>query len=456
MLTILPSFLSSQVILISTRQSLLLDCCELLKSLLFPFELCAPYVPRLTQPFMSCLEFPGATFVGIHDDKTETRSLANYVRDDVPEDSIIVELDSGEITCDGNRYEVLKAAYQIIPSEPRTMLIKEVEALCQDAGLVPGQEPLDCGVDAAIDSTVPPNVTEALRRKSMVHKPPLDDRGIRDCFLRFFCSILGGYERNLVVPDADYLTSGNDWFDSSKFLSASSGNARPFLSTLVETQLFQSFIQRRTEASDVHCMFFDECLIDFYSSTEPYGRLNAAPPTEDMPRLAYDLLVDQCCTERDQVVDDGDSSIFARSDLFEKSIFAGGDSETQATSGYAESTISDTSSLDRDGGSIAVNSTGDLVTMPSTAHLLNEKFNYCANSSPSFPTRFDDALFLPREPDSLATELSEVPPPILIRSDREREESTRVCNSTVSRSGPQKQHRCLWQLAKFMVSYARS
>jgi hypothetical protein len=91
-----------QVILTSTRQTLLLDCCELFKSLLFPFELCAPYVPHLTEPFMSCLEFPGATFVGIHDDG-DSSGLANTVRQNIPEDSIIVELDSGEIKSDGNR-----------------------------------------------------------------------------------------------------------------------------------------------------------------------------------------------------------------------------------------------------------------------------------------------------------------------------------------------------------------
>lgn len=89
-----------QVILISTRQCLVLDCCELLKSLLFPFDLCAPYVPHLTSPFMSVLEFPGAIFVGIHDDAD---GLASTVRESIPEDSIVVELDSGEIKCDGNR-----------------------------------------------------------------------------------------------------------------------------------------------------------------------------------------------------------------------------------------------------------------------------------------------------------------------------------------------------------------
>ena len=47
--------LERKVIIMSAHPSLVSDACELLRSLLFPFELCAPYVPRLTQPFMSCL-----------------------------------------------------------------------------------------------------------------------------------------------------------------------------------------------------------------------------------------------------------------------------------------------------------------------------------------------------------------------------------------------------------------
>jgi len=85
----------------SAYPSLVLDACELLRALLFPFELCAPYVPRLTQPFMSCLEFPGAIFVGIHDDGSPD-GLATNVRENVPEDTIIVDLDTGEVQGDSN------------------------------------------------------------------------------------------------------------------------------------------------------------------------------------------------------------------------------------------------------------------------------------------------------------------------------------------------------------------
>lgn len=86
----------------STYPSLVSDVCEILRSLLFPFELCAPYVPRLTSPFMSCLQFPGAIFVGIHDDGNPD-GLAATVRENIPEDTFIVDLDTGDIDCNGNR-----------------------------------------------------------------------------------------------------------------------------------------------------------------------------------------------------------------------------------------------------------------------------------------------------------------------------------------------------------------
>jgi len=454
--TIVLGFLAleKKVILMSRRQSLVLDCCELLKSLLFPFDLCAPYVPHLTQAFMSCLDFPGAIFVGIYDDEQEN-GLARIVRANIPEDSIIVELDSGEIHCDGNRYETLKAAYQIIPTEPRSSLIKEVEALCKDAGIIPGQEALDVGLESAIDSMVP-STAEPPNNGVNPHDP-LDDRAIRDCFLRFFCSILGGYERFLLVPDADYLISGNDWFDCSKFLSTVSPERTPFVHSLVETQIFQSFIQRRTESSDVRCQLFDECLAEYHASVVPYGRLGVESGSQAGDRSddefngsTYHLLVDQCATEPDLLLDDDDCSYWARSDANEKWFIHDDDAATQASSGCAESAAN--SSYDAE-TPFAVNSSGDLVTIPSTSQLpFNARFTYMIDGNPSFPTKFDREFFLPKEPEHLATESYVVPPPILTRSEFEREESVRLCNMCVSKRGPQKQHRCLWQLAKFMGS----
>lgn len=86
----------------SSYSCMVSDICELLRALLFPFDLCAPYVPRLTEPFMSCLNFPGAIFVGIHDDGSPD-GLASCVRKNIPDEAFVVDLDTGDIDCGGER-----------------------------------------------------------------------------------------------------------------------------------------------------------------------------------------------------------------------------------------------------------------------------------------------------------------------------------------------------------------
>ena len=271
--------LEKKVIVLSTRPCLVLDVCELMRSLLFPFELCAPYVPRLTEPFQSSLDFPGAIFVGIHDDGSP-HGLAATVRREIPEDAIVVDLETGEVESDRNmdRAAVLETSWDILPRGPRIELVKELQALCDDAEIVDGQEPLDSQYDSAFEVSLPNAVDgDGMVGHDAEKTPePLDDRAFRDAFLRFYCKVLGGYERFLVVPDADFLVSGNEWFDSQGFLASvtarsSSEQRAPYLAALVGTQLFQSFIQRRTEASDVHCLLFDECMEEYHGEYDAGG-----------------------------------------------------------------------------------------------------------------------------------------------------------------------------------------
>ena len=407
----------------SAYPSLVSDVCELLRSLLFPFDLCAPYVPRLTEPFMSCLQFPGAIFVGIHDDGS-TKGLASTVREEIPEDTFIVDLDTGDIDCNGERFEVLKDCWDIIPSQIRSLLVEEIEALCNDAGIEPGQEPTGPEIEAALDmadvSFAP--IFEEDRA------PPLDDRAIRDTFLRFFCSVLGGYERFLLVPDMDFLVSGNEWFDTKGFLAATEKQSRGiFLQTFVSTQMFQSFIQRRTEASDVHCLLFDECLNEYHSSQDSYGRLIesadiAANSKGSVP--GYELLVDQCAAEfcNAREVDESSSG--------ETSILT-----AHTTEGFM------------------INNSGDLVTAPSKRNLPpGNRYVYCIDGHPHFPQELDAEMFYPEEPDFLLAEFDKIHVPILTRSDRELDVSNRRKKLAVSHRGVQRQRRCLFQLPKLMVS----
>jgi hypothetical protein len=99
---------------------------------------------------MSCLNFPGAIFAGIHDDGS-TKGLASTVRRDIPEDTFIVDLDTGDIDCNGDRFEILKDCWDIIPSQIRSLLVEEIEALCQDGNIEPGQEPTGAEIEAALD-----------------------------------------------------------------------------------------------------------------------------------------------------------------------------------------------------------------------------------------------------------------------------------------------------------------
>jgi hypothetical protein len=107
------------------------------------------------------LEFPGAIFVGIHDDGTPN-GLAASVRKDLPEDSIIIDLDTGEVECSGDRNIFISNTWDIIPESARTVLVSELETLCRDAGIVPGQEPLDLA-DSAFDVTLTLLKTMTLR-----------------------------------------------------------------------------------------------------------------------------------------------------------------------------------------------------------------------------------------------------------------------------------------------------
>jgi dDENN domain len=375
-----------------------------------------------------------------------------------------------------------------MPPGARSMLVSELETLCRDADIVPGQEPLDSLVDAAFDAHIPPGLVEDFDVLSEHHdsKEPLDDRAIRDAFLRFFCTVLRGYERFLVVPDADFLISGNEWFDNQAFLSSAPKENIAYLNSLSGTQLFQSFIQRRTEDSDVHCLMFDECL-EYHSSPVPYGRLGGdveaiATSNHSQPQMLYSLLVDQSAappyngvrsgkatnsnfhdqsilsSERSVVDDtsrfDADSDVDSGSYPFAKpSLSTATDLSDSRIGQKATTDASDSASLKNSESVITV--TGDIITAPPKTGLpIGVQFIYCVDGNPCFPHRLNKGLFLPREPESWLVEMSKTAPnPSLARSEREIEDANRRKKSATSFRGFHTQKRCLWQLPKLMVRW---
>lgn len=327
----------------------------------------------------------------------------------------------------------------MIPSGPRTVLVSEIETLCRDAGIVPGQEPLDSQVDSAFNASLPAGLVDDFGGTGHeATREPLDDRAVRDAFLRFFCSVLGGYERHLVVPDVDFLISGNEWFDAQGFLAGAPQERAPYLGSLVTTQLFQSFIQRRTETGDVHCLLFDECLAEFHSSPVPYGRLGgdvetvASSDGRRPPQMLYSLLVDQCSTvpyHPSWDEDDGKG--------LDVSTVHHGTSTSISSVQLSESMVQEG---------------GDIVTQPSRRDLVDGKrFVYCVDGNSCFPQHLDASLFYPSEPEALLTEMSTMPSTLLARTEREVEEANRRRKLATTYRGLHTQRRCLWQLPKLMV-----
>jgi len=159
--------------------------------------------------------------------------------------------------------------------------------------------------------------------------------------------------------------------DTEGFLATTTGDIAKFLASFVTTQHFQSFIQRRTEASDVHCLLFDECLAEFHSSKVPFGTLEGddkAKNLGDNTSLRYNLLIDECAAD----VYDG----------------------TELDDLTVEKSVLTTASED----GFMVNNSGDLVTAPSCKHLkVGSKYVYCVDGSPCFPQRLDPEMFYPAE-----------------------------------------------------------
>lgn len=386
---------------------------------------------------------------------------------------------------------MLTGAWDIIPKSARSDLVSEIETLCRDAGIVPGQEPLDSLVDSAFDATLPASgLVEDFDVVPESHKSrePLDDRGLRDAFLRFFCAVLRGYERFLVVPDADFLISGNEWFDASAFLLASTKENAAFLEEFVKTQLFQSFIQRRTEDSDLRIAMFDECLAEYHAAPMPYGRLGGDVETviskgSSQPHMLYSLLVDQSASvpysglpirdtpgtfqddlsmrilksNRDESGNDGEENDFNSSCYFlgKPSLSAVTDTSDRVVH---RGTTDSSELLTLRNSESVLTPAGDVITAPPRAELPGGiHFVYCVDGNPCFPNRLNKSLFLPKEPDSWLVELSKIPSnPSLARSEREVEEANRLRKSYISHRGFQAQKRCLWQLPKLMVRFIHS
>ena len=240
----------------------------------------------------------------------------------------------------------------------------------------------------------------------------------------------------------------------------------------------------RTEESDVHCVLFDECLVEYHAAKGgTYGRcfttLSTCEDSLDTEDELYSLLVDQFAHNQEDnnaleaymlssnqnqttLNNQSYSVIGSEADTsFTGALFPSAITSIAPTA--TTSTVNTTPSLDT---SIEENSSflsqkkhDIIITTPSREFLPpnTSRFVYCIDGFPCFPTAFQTELFFPKEPDELSNANIEDTPvvPVLTRSDGELEEASRRRKIASANYGCQSsnQRRCLWQLPKLMASH---
>eukprot|EP00968_Pinguiococcus_pyrenoidosus_P000287 scaffold15_cov234-Pinguiococcus_pyrenoidosus.AAC.4 len=274
LLLMLSLLLEKPVVLLSKYSSIPTECAECLLALLFPLQWDTIYIPRLTEATLTVLEYPGAALLGVsdeHDPYGDTRkrsqdspilktstSLKQKVVHLCSDEAVLVDLDRNAVWCK-SRAET--QAIQQVAKDLPGKLVKSLKARWEQTllyygvriGAGPSSLP-DAGFDLAptpdnCDSGGPTPVWCAVA-----------DRRIRDGAVVFLASIMEGYKDCLIIPDFNWRTSSEKWFDADQFLQKCDPKLKSFNRRFLETQLFTNFIQFRTESSDPRFLYFDCCV----------------------------------------------------------------------------------------------------------------------------------------------------------------------------------------------------
>ena len=268
-LTVLALLLHERKILVVAKhESLLTEVMEALRALLFPYKWESCFVPRMTESMLGCVEFPGGFFLGVKDDADDDEAdeanhtmlgkVQGLLRD--CDDVILVDLSRNLVTSASPR---LPVTFKSLPAKLRETLQVRWMLSLAEAELVPGSG-FASNPDHDLDFPGMSTATPCHQKRR-----PLNDRAIRDAALCLMLSLLKGYRDHLVVPELNH--GYREIFAKQAFLNQCVDKAnRSFMVKMMGTQLFSSFIQRRTEASDPHLLFFDHCMASYTPSPEAW------------------------------------------------------------------------------------------------------------------------------------------------------------------------------------------
>ncbi|GFH57078.1 hypothetical protein CTEN210_13554 [Chaetoceros tenuissimus] len=89
------------------------------------------------------------------------------------------------------------------------------------------------------------------------HHPKFDANEVRNSFLRFYCSLLQDYEKYIRKTRVH-----EDQFQKEKFIHAQGSDAKSFFADVIESQMFQKFVEEKLFTPDIpNIRLFDDSII---------------------------------------------------------------------------------------------------------------------------------------------------------------------------------------------------
>lgn len=238
--------LERKLLLISVNKSLLTYAALAITALIFPFRWEQILIPILPKPLKNYVAAIFPYIIGVH---------PSLLTDDVsvPGDAVRVELDTGRI--------YMLEPLPRLPDKPKRQLQARLQ---QCANIYRPEDALRMTVDEAFDTVY---------QDSPASKA-FDVLEVRDAFLEMQTQILKNYHRYLLIPTSaqQSFNEARECFNMKGFLQHHKAKSPDsFLTQLVETSLFATFIESRCfeASSSYELMYFDDAMKFKRTRTDP-------------------------------------------------------------------------------------------------------------------------------------------------------------------------------------------
>ncbi|KAJ1403776.1 AEX-3 domain-containing protein, partial [Ochromonadaceae sp. CCMP2298] len=303
-LTVLALMLrESKILFVCQSNTMLTEVMETLRALLFPLTWSSCFVPRLPSDLLGLLQAPGGFMIGLHvptahhgRDSTESYLQDLHGSRSIVRGTYVVDLTTNQITCytgqkGGFEMEARGVARRSLPFGPCFRLQSALSKVSDIYSI--GPQDIDLTeFDSAFEMH-----SSAMNADLWEGFPTL---GVRDAFFAFVIDFLGDYSHYVIPPSldlsADSYRTFREEFAVGEYLNAADKASRGASEVLLETQMFSSLIQSRSEGRSESLVFFEAAgrlMRDLGLSAGGHGwGLGARPVAEvlELPITVYALL----------------------------------------------------------------------------------------------------------------------------------------------------------------------